>query len=157
MTKFWCLWHGLNVVARHYGRKILDVDDQNSQNGHQDLKIVTNTFRLQIHHQYRCSLIRFELYLKIFYSENKKVFDAFFRADHTISRPIARRRLCSPIRFVTDPFQDCGPLPVIRHQYIHTTFYNHNLTPKVCMKHNNKIRVKLNFRSVYHAKVIQGR
>ena len=73
------------------------------------------------------------------------MFDAFFRADHTIQRPIARRRLCSPIRFVTDPFQDCGPLPVIRHQYIHTTFYNHNLTPKVCMKHINKKMSQIEF------------
>lgn len=74
--------------------------------------------------------------------ENNRVSDAFFRAFHTIHRPIAKRRLCSPIRIVTDPFQDCGPLPEIRPEYSHTTFYNHTLTPKIsisCAKNTNRI------------------
>ena len=81
-------------------------------------------------------------------SDKKKVYDAFFRGDHTTQRPIPRRRLCSPIRFVTDPFKDCGELPSIRTEYIHSTFYNHDLTPKVYVTFDPEIKLTSIFRFV---------
>ena len=48
----WCWWHLLNVGVQRYCNTIVDAGDQNDQNCHQHLIVVTNTFRLQ----HRCNL-----------------------------------------------------------------------------------------------------
>ena len=47
VTEFRCWWHLLDVGARRLCKQIVDVVDQNSQNRHQHLKVVINTFRFQ--------------------------------------------------------------------------------------------------------------
>ena len=54
VTEFRCWWHLFNVGAQRWCLKIEDVGDENSQNRHQHLKVVSNTFRLQ--HQSRTSM-----------------------------------------------------------------------------------------------------
>ena len=47
VTEFWCCWHLLNICERRMFKKTTDVGDQNRQNRHQHVKVVTNTVRLQ--------------------------------------------------------------------------------------------------------------